>query len=293
MKRIALYHLETLLWINRLGSFSAAADRLNTTQPGVSARIRELENQLGLKIFQKEGRRMVLTVAGRQLVRDCEPHWSALEQALLDIGGGAVQRGIVRIGTGEIVAAGCLPAFLNAQKRRLPGVSLEISVDLTARLLEQLLAGTSDMVFLAGPVASPDIRAQAIGSVATLWAASPAIAAQVGQGSRAPIWSLPRHSPLHRLMRASIDQAGWGGEPVNTCNNVRALIDIVADGGGLALLPATMAAPLIASGRLVQARLAQTLPPPPERIAFEVAIRARESDPLVLALFEQARGLTL
>ena len=43
INRVSLYHLETLLWIDRLGTFSAAAERLNTTQPTVSARMRELE----------------------------------------------------------------------------------------------------------------------------------------------------------------------------------------------------------------------------------------------------------
>jgi len=63
MNRIALYHLETLLWIARLGTFAAAAERLNTTQPAISARVRELEAQIGYAIFQREGRRMMLTRA--------------------------------------------------------------------------------------------------------------------------------------------------------------------------------------------------------------------------------------
>jgi DNA-binding transcriptional LysR family regulator len=290
MKRIALYHLETLLWINRLGSFAAAADRLNTTQPGVSARVRELETQLGVRIFRKEGRRMVLTVHGRQLVEDCEPHWSALERALLDIGGGSLQRGIVRIGTGEIVAASCLPAFLNAQKSRLPGVSLEVSVDLSARLLEQLLAATSDVVFLAGPVASPDIRSRAIGSVGLVWAASPGVAARMlaDPAQTPPIWSLPRHSPLYRVMLASRAREGLAGVPVNTCNNVRALMDIVAADGGIALLPVSMAGPWLKAGTMVE-----VLARPAERITFEAAIRLRETDPLVLAIFEQTASLVL
>lgn len=58
MRRLSLYHLETLLWISRLGTFAAAAERLNTTQPAISARVRELESRLGYAIFQRAGRAM-------------------------------------------------------------------------------------------------------------------------------------------------------------------------------------------------------------------------------------------
>src|SRR3546814_1439625 len=67
INRIAFYHLETLLWIARLGTFAAAAERLNTTQPAISARVRELENHLGTVLFRREGRTMTLTPAGRDL----------------------------------------------------------------------------------------------------------------------------------------------------------------------------------------------------------------------------------
>ena len=63
MKRIALFHLETLMWIERLGTFAAAAQRLNATQSAISARVREIEQQLGTALFQREGRRMVVTGA--------------------------------------------------------------------------------------------------------------------------------------------------------------------------------------------------------------------------------------
>ena len=114
MNRIALYHLETLLWINRLGSFSAAANRLNTTQPGISARIRELENHLGIPLFARQGRNMILSVQGRELVRRCEQVWPSLQQALLNPVDLSSVVGIVRIGSGEIAAASCLSAFVNA-----------------------------------------------------------------------------------------------------------------------------------------------------------------------------------
>lgn len=82
MKRLAIYHFETLLWIDRLGTYRAAAERLNTTQPAISARVREIEDQLGVALFRREGRQMVLTTRGRDLVRDIEPLWAGFERVL-------------------------------------------------------------------------------------------------------------------------------------------------------------------------------------------------------------------
>ncbi|MFC3213304.1 LysR family transcriptional regulator [Novosphingobium panipatense] len=177
MKRIALFHLETLMWIHRLGTFAAAAHRLNTTQPAISARVREIEEQLGVSLFQREGRRMVLSARGRRLVQASEPLYRGLEHVLLEASDFAGATASVRIGSGEIAAASCLPAFIQAVERDRPGIAMEIDLDLTARLLQQLLAGTRDIVFLAGPVASPGMKTAPIGSVELVWAAGAQVAA--------------------------------------------------------------------------------------------------------------------
>ncbi|MDO7833994.1 LysR family transcriptional regulator [Sphingobium sp. HBC34] len=288
MKRIALYHLETLTWIARLGTFQAAAERLHTTQPAISARVREVEDQLGIALFRREGRRMVLTARGRLLIDSCEPLWTGLEQALLDISDFAGASGMIRIGSGEIAAASCLPAFIQAVERDMPGVSMEVELDLTARMLQLLLTGARDLVFLAGPVASPNIRTQPIGALHLAWVAGRAVAQAGGFARPLPVWSLPDPSPIHGAMRDALAQQGVAARSINSCNNVRTLVEIVANGGGAAVLPETMVRGEIASGRLVE-----ILPRPDRMLHFEAAIRAREQEPLVLELFRRTAGLQI
>lgn len=288
MKRIAIYHLETLLWIARLGTFRGAAERLNTTQPAISARVREIEEQLGIAIFRREGRNMVLTARGRRLVKECEPLWAGFEKALLTASGFEGATGTVRIGTGEIAAASCLPAYVHEIERDLPGVTLEIELDLTARMLQQLLGGMIDMAFLAGPVASPGIRTAGLGAVSLVWVAGQETARAGGFAQNLPVWSIPSHSPLHGVMLETLAQGAITPRSISTCNNVRTLIDIVSGGGGAAVLPEPMVRPLMASGTLVE-----VLPRPARTIQFEAAIRATESDPVVLELFNRAAGLRI
>ncbi len=288
MKRIALYHLETLMWIERLGTFGAAAQRLNTTQPAISARVREIEDQLGVPLFQREGRRMVLSARGRRLVQASEPLYRGLEKALLEASDFAGATASVRIGSGEIAAATCLPGFIQAIERDQPGVVMEVEIDLTALLVQQLLAGTCDIVFLAGPVASPGMRTAPIGSVDLIWAAGVAVARAGGFTHSLPVWSLPAHSPLHAITHEVLDTLSIKPRALHTCNNVRTLIEIVASGQGAAVLPETMVRDRVAAGDLYE-----VLPRPSHKILFEAAIRSREQDPAILNLFDRAGQLMI
>lgn len=292
INRVSLYHLETLLWIDRLGTFSAAAERLNTTQPAVSARMRELEQRLGSTLFRRDGRGMSLTAAGRKLVRDCDPLLRDMQSALLGSGGFGEASGVVRIGAGEIAAASCLPGFVAALKVDMPNVGLEIEIDLTANLIQQLLTGRTDMVFAAGPIAHPALKTSPIGEVGLVWLASPAVAALFGDSARAqpiPVWSLASHSPIHGRMRDAIAASRIAKESLNLCNNARTMIDIAKADGGVGIFPEPMARPEIASGALVELADMPALAP----VEFHVAMRVSDTEPLLARIFDQASLLSL
>jgi DNA-binding transcriptional LysR family regulator len=165
-------------------------------------------------------------------------------------------------------------------------VTLDITIALTAQLLRDLLGATVDLVFLAGPVASPGLVTASIGAVALRWLASPDTAGAMALGAQPPLWSLPRQSPLHQVMLETL--AGEALPAIRTCSNARLLIDIVRAGQGMALLPETMAREAIGSGALVEVR-----PRPSRGIEFQAAIRAEESDPVVLDLFRRASALRI
>jgi DNA-binding transcriptional LysR family regulator len=292
ISRIALYHLETLLWIARLGTFGAAAERLNTTQPAISARVRELENLVGKQLFRREGRTMTLTPAGRQLVRESEPLVARFQDIMQGASSIADSSGIVRIGAGEIAAASCLPGFVAGLQQELPNVSLEIEIALTADLIQQILTGRTDLVFGAGRIAHPALRTTPIGTVDLLLLASPATVEALkseGDVGRFPLWSLSSHSPLYQIMKEAISRTGLASRTVNLCNNARMMIDIVMAGDGIGIFPSSMVQQLLAEGRLEPIPGATDIPP----VEFQVAIRAAEMDPLILHIFERACGLDI
>lgn len=291
INRIAFYHLETLLWIARLGTFGAAAERLNTTQPAISARVRELEHLTGRRLFRREGRTMTLTPAGRQLVHESEPLVARFQDMVQGAGNSADASGIVRIGAGEIAAVSCLPGFVAGLQEELPNVALEIEIALTADLIQQILTGRTDLVFGAGRIAHPALRTMPIGAVDLLLLANPDTVARLKANAdgRFPIWSLSRHSPLYQIMKDAIAQLDLASSTINLCNNARMMIDIVMAGSGIGIFPSSMVQRQIAEGRLVPVPGGMDLPP----VEFQVAIRAAETDPLILGIFDRAGTLDI
>lgn len=294
INRIALYHLETLFWIDRLGSFSAAAQRLNTTQPAISARMRELELRVGTSLFRRDGRSMSLTPAARKLVRECAPLLRQMEAALLGSGGFGEASGVVRIGAGEIAAASILPQFLAELTKDMPRIGLEIEIDLTAHLIQQLLTGRTDMAFAAGPIAHPALKSCALGAVPLLWLARADVAENFahmrgGDGAAIPFWSLASPSPIHGRMRDAIAALKVEQKSLNLSNNVRMMIDISKSGGGISILPQTMVQADLASGAL---RCVQDMPDL-EPVEFHVAMRVSDSEPVLARIFDKAAQLNI
>jgi DNA-binding transcriptional LysR family regulator len=109
------------------GSFSAAADLLHLSQPAVSRRISQLEEGLGTRLFDRVGRRVLLTEAGRALLPHAvavEHSLSAAERAVLDLDGEVTGR--LQLGTSHHIGLHRLPQILSAFKKAYPLVQLDI-----------------------------------------------------------------------------------------------------------------------------------------------------------------------
>jgi DNA-binding transcriptional LysR family regulator len=138
MGRVTIVNLETLCWIARLGSFTAAAERLNTTQPAISKRVKELEDAIGISLFQRQGRRMELTVQGRDLVQRAQPLLTRLEDVVVFHDNLSAANGVIRMGVGEIVAVTWFAELMTRLKRLMPGVHYELDVGLTVDMRHRL-----------------------------------------------------------------------------------------------------------------------------------------------------------
>src|SRR5258706_16109957 len=120
MKRYSIAQLEAFMWICKLGTFRAAADHLNVTQPTVSLRISELESALGVRLFDKSGRGVILSDEGTLVRRYVEQGIGLLDQMDDMLLTEQPFNGLLRLGAIDALAMTCLPEVVGMLEASYP-----------------------------------------------------------------------------------------------------------------------------------------------------------------------------
>lgn len=154
MRAIGFRHLRCFLEVARLGSVGGAAESLAVSQPAVSKTLRELEERLGTPVFERYGRRLRLTEAGKLFQRHAGLAMIELERGVRALGHPGAARRRVSVGVLPTVATRIMPAAALAFGKAMPGASLRISTGPNWLLLSQLRDGSLDLV--VGRLAAPE-----------------------------------------------------------------------------------------------------------------------------------------
>ena len=119
----AFYHAATMK------SFARAAERLEISQPTISARIVALERGLGVTLFDRSGRSARLTSRGREMLEWSERILGLAREAQASVSDRASFRGTIRLGTAETLVHTWLPRFIEKLRGTFPRLDLELTVD--------------------------------------------------------------------------------------------------------------------------------------------------------------------
>ncbi len=149
--------LATFSAVARCGSVSAAAQELHTVQSNVTSRLKQLETELGVPLFTRHSRGMLLTEAGTRLLGYAQRLSELAEEARAAVRDDGRVQGSLRLGSMETTAAVRLPAVLSRFHRAHPDVQLEVRTGPTAELLDHVLAHRLDAALVAGPVDHVDL----------------------------------------------------------------------------------------------------------------------------------------
>jgi DNA-binding transcriptional LysR family regulator len=252
MMRVTLAQLEAFFWVAQLGSVQLAARQLNLAQPTISLRIRDLEQGLGLALFERSRRRLRPTDAGLSLLGRASAILDEVGKiksvAAVDIAGP------IRIGFAEGFALVCLAPLMELLRENCPGLRPELFVATSLGLEQELVAHRLDLAILVNPIGQPGLRMQPLGAQPNAWVARPSL----GLGPQlhpADAWLLPiiSNPPPSAMYRQIVDWFATAGlEParIDICTSVTLVAHLVAAGVGIGMLPAKMIAPQIASGAL-------------------------------------------
>ncbi|MBH8603568.1 LysR family transcriptional regulator [Thermoactinomyces sp. CICC 10522] len=141
-------HLKTLKTVVEAGGITRAAEQLGYAQSSVTMQIHALEGELGIPLFDRLGKKLVLTAAGEKLLHYAVRLLNIHDEALAEIRAQTEPAGTLTIGTPESLAAFRLPALLQEYKQRFPKVKLIINPGLCTEMRNLLRRGELDLAFL-------------------------------------------------------------------------------------------------------------------------------------------------
>lgn len=247
-----IHSLRTFYWVNRLGSFRKAAEALNISQPTVSARIRGLEEELGVPLMLRDAG-LSLTPQGAELL-DYARQVLRLTDDLSFQNAPQSRATRLRMGANGPVAATWLMALVDHLEARHPTLRLEIEVNQSATLLKHLATGQLDLAFLSTDTAHPELKLAPIGQYPMIWVGAPSRYDGTLDDealSRSPIIGYNWESPIHDSTRTPAFGPGRHHRFTHS-DSLFMMIRLAVNGMGLALVPEHSVQQELESGQLVR-----------------------------------------
>lgn len=286
----SLKQIEALVWVADLGTFRKAAERLNTTQPNISARIAGLEESLGITLMHRSSGAVTLTEQGRDVLRAAREVLRDAEGVLEAAKRSDLITDRLRLGVTEMVACTWLHDYLRRLRAEYPGLAVELTVDLAIHIDAALDANALDLALQTAPFHCDASGEIPLGEAPYSWVACPAIAAlmtgEVPLSDLLPhgLLTHARHTAAVSELIAHAEQIGIPARRITPCSSLSATVQMACDGLGAALLPRGMTESARRTGQL-QELAVDWLPAP---LHFAARYRAERVPTLVARAAEIA-----
>jgi DNA-binding transcriptional LysR family regulator len=258
---VELRQLELFVATAEEGHFGRAAERSNIVQSGLSASIRSLERELGTRLFNRTTRRVELTESGRALLPEARRVLAATasaREAVADVEG--LERGTLSLGIMQSLVAVRLPALLARFHSLHPAIDIRLRQAGAGLLLQDVREGRLELAFASFPETPPPglVGHELLNETMTLACASDHPLAEKASVSLADLRGedfVDGHQDWG--MRIANDRAfaaaGLDRHVAFEINDLQTILDLVADGLGVAILPRSLA-PLRTPLRFVRLR---------------------------------------
>ena len=249
--------LQTLLHVAELGSLSKAAERLHIAQPALSRQIRMLESELGVALFERHGRGMVITPVGRDVLDHATRVLAELE-AIRNVAteGHAPFTGTVSIGTTPTVGEIITVPLVKSIRETHPRLEVRFSSAYSGHILEWVQRGEIDLAVSYDPQPMRSLRIRPIMLESLML-----VGASIRGGTfdnpvrfsdlanHAMILPSSRHG-LRALVNDHARQVGIDLNVMVEADSFNALIDLVRSDLGVTVLPLAPIYPFVKSGDL-------------------------------------------
>ncbi len=151
-----LRFVEAFYWVTSLKSVTRAAEKLFLSQSAVSSRLAALEEELGVLLLDRRDKQFRLTVAGLRFFTYAQKLLELQREVKSEMSSGSPQAMMLRLGAIESVLHSWLIPVVEKLRVDYPGLGLELTVETTPVLLDQIRRGALDLIFAALPASTMD-----------------------------------------------------------------------------------------------------------------------------------------
>jgi DNA-binding transcriptional LysR family regulator len=257
---VEIRQLRAFVAIAESGTFTAGALRVHVTQAAISMQIRQLETEIGAKVFVRAPRHVILTEAGEQLLRRARhilrEHDAALDE-IAELAG--AERGRLRIGSASaMVLTEQLPAILKELRKQHPAADIAVTSGTSEVLVDQILAGEVDIAFVSLPVDVRGIKTERLSQDQLVAIASPrhklakqkTISAYTLAGERLILGE--RGGNTRRLIDQFFAQAGATLHVAMELSRQQAIKRMVEEDMGVGIVPLQSVKEEVEKGKLIR-----------------------------------------
>ena len=236
-----LRFVEAFYWVATLKSVSRAAEKLFITQSAMSSRIAALEDELGVLLLDRRDKQVRLTAAGSRFLVMSERLLS-MQREIRDEMGRAQDSGLnLRIGAIESVLHSWLIDWVRQMREAQPGLELELTVETTPVLVDQMRRGRLDLALAALPASGEGLRQQALPPMAMAFVGHAGLHRKrrysLADLSTLELLTFQRGSQPHVALVDLMRQGGHARPKIHAISSVSAMVELIEGGFGVATLP--------------------------------------------------------
>lgn len=238
MRTIDLESLKVFRTVVDEGGVVRAANKLNRVQSNVTKRIRQLEEQLGTRLFRREGRSIRLSAEGQHLLTYADRLLRLADETVSEMRTGK-PKGVFRLGSLESTAASRLAPILSRYHSAYPDVVVELATGTTGALVTRVVKFELEAAFVSEPFTAPSLEARPVFEEQLVLVTSKAIDKVSGPADlgRSTLIAFAQGCSYRKRIEEWLGNANVMPERIMEFESYQAMIACVAAGTGFAVVP--------------------------------------------------------
>lgn len=254
-----IQEIETFIAVSQAESFSKAADRLGYSQAAVTVHIKNLEEELGVRLFDRLGKRISLTSQGQSFYEKAVTISNSIKELKLSVTDRPIKGGHLNIGTIDSICATIFPDILRGFHEHFPDITIDVTTESPQGLLERLKNNQLDLIYLLDDrIHLPWIKKAMEEKEQIVFVAEKDHPMADGRDHsiheilQYPTMLTERDASYRRVLEEKLEALDQAIHPVFSSNNTDLLLKVLKGSGAITFLPRYTILDQVEAGKLAE-----------------------------------------